>query len=171
MGGGGETRAPICRAAGWPGRACTGWEAHRETRCDGRGRCTAEEGDDQWVPLVSGGERALCSGQADCGRAELSGESGLGRWRARVRESGPRASGWRRGLRRVVCWAERKERWAAGWAVVLGAGLGFPFLFLFPLSFSFPYSNSTQTISIRIRIQDLNSTTLCTQANKINAPA
>ena len=64
-----------------------------------------------------------------------------------------------------------KERWAAGWAVVLGAGLGFPFLFLFPLSFSFPYSNSTQTISIRIQIQNLNSTTLCTQANKINAPA
>ena len=28
-----------------------------------------------------------------------------------------------------------KERWAAGWAVILGAGLGLPFLFLFPLSF------------------------------------
>ena len=67
MGGGGEARASICRAAGWPGRACPGWEARRETRRDGHGRCAAEEGDDQWVPLVSGGERALCAGQADCG--------------------------------------------------------------------------------------------------------
>ena len=50
-----------------PRRACLGREAHRETRRDGRGRCAAEEGDDQWVPLVSGGERALCVGQADCG--------------------------------------------------------------------------------------------------------
>ena len=30
-----------------------------------------------------------------------------------------------------------KERWAAGWAVVLGAGLGLPFLFLFLSLFYF----------------------------------
>ena len=39
MGGGGEAWAPICRAAGWLGRACPGRKARRESRRAGRGHC------------------------------------------------------------------------------------------------------------------------------------
>ena len=52
-----------------------------------------------------------------------------------------------------------------GWAAV---GFGVCWIFFFSILFLFKL---TQLNSIRIQIQNLNSTTLCTQANKINAPA
>ena len=52
-----------------------------------------------------------------------------------------------------------------GWAAV---GFGVCWVFFFSILFLFKL---TQTKSIRIQIQNLNSTTLSTQANKINAPA
>jgi len=82
MVGGGEARASICRAAEWPGRACPGWEARRETRRDGRGRCAAEEGDDRRARAVS--ERGRRTGVG--GASDALGPGG--RERARAEESG-----------------------------------------------------------------------------------
>ena len=72
--------------------------------------------------------------------------------------AGPRGLGRGAGMDRG--WAQ-----VSGWAAV---GFGVSWVFFFSILFLFKL---TQTKSIRIQIQNLNSTTLCTQANKINAPA
>ena len=126
MGGGGEARAPICRAAGWPGRACPGRKARRESRRAGRGGCARKGTSLTAGPGPSGarGRReALTSWAQLAGSAR--GRTGVGAGRAEGRKLGRRAS--RAESVRVEtgpCGEKKGPLAGLDWWVGFGFGLG-----------------------------------------------
>ena len=97
-----------------------------------------EDGADEGGPSVSGAARATsggagwwaCGSDVDASSVLLCGGE-VGRAGG---GSGPAEADW---AGAGFAGPSGKERWAAGWAVVLGAGLGLPFLFLFLSLFYF----------------------------------
>ena len=104
-------------------------------------------------------------------RARLGSEAGR---LARAWEGRLGRRGWSAGLgREELGLALGRAAWVgkgAGWAAT-GFGLGFLFWFFLSIPpFLILILFLTQTNLFEFK-QNLNSTTLCTQANKINAPA
>ena len=131
MGGGGEARASICRAAGWPGHACPGLESRRNSR-RGSGAAVVRRGGggaDEGGPGVSGATaerktRRWLAGLLARSERGVREERAQERGSAGVGPAGPR--GERNGLAgaKLLGRGKRKKR---SWAGLAWVRFGFEF--------------------------------------------